>query len=349
MLVNDIRPLERAWPRDLEVVAVVAPSVRQRLEAVGARFREQRPENGLEAFSESVVALGDESEYFLIEREVPAQIEVYTSVSDVGVDEKVQRFVEALNLEPGELVATREDGRAPDWSRVISTPRPAPKARRRRFASPEQAIRQWRKLDKSQQTSDGERLLLEALRDFPDDPELLLLFASETFDRPTDAAAAVARAVDVASDDPVTLTRAAYTMLDLGYWDWAAEYARRAHALSDAEFVLAVPLASALGYTAAYEGNDRAAEDLLSFAYEREPGEFHHALWYAEFLVHRGREDEALAVARYGVQLQAPSLGRLRDLVNRLSRARRSRPSSSGPTREDLSTRPFAQRWFGMR
>jgi Flp pilus assembly protein TadD len=316
--VIDVRRIDRRWPRDLEAIALVAPSVRQRLEALGVRFREHREGDQPEARFETVIALADGGEFFLIEREVPAQIEVYTAAAELTIDEELQRFVEALNLEPSELLAVRDAGRRPDWSRVISTPRPARKTRRRRrFKTPEQAVQQWRKLDISQDGTAHERLLVDALRDFPDDPELLLLYASGTVDRPQDATAAIARAVDVAGDDPAVLTRAAYTSLEMSDWISAAEYVRRAHALSDAEFVLAVPLASALGYIAAYEGNDRAAEDLLSFAYAREPGEFHHAAWYAEFLVVHGRPVEALAVARYGLELE-PSDTRLGDLVHQI-------------------------------
>ena len=139
--------------------------------------------------------------------------------------------------------------------------------------------------------------LREALDRFPDDPTLCLQTARAIrMTAPDEAAQLAARAVAIAPDDPWYLTRAASLMFLLKKFDQAQNYGKRAAQIASDNFPLVAELAFVAGRLAMHKGNDVAAEEGLSLAFEREPEGPGYGRVLAELYASQGRYKDALTV-----------------------------------------------------
>lgn len=154
-----------------------------------------------------------------------------------------------------------------------------------------------RKLLLAGQHQENFEFLDEAVRQFPDDPEIRLLYATTLLEyRPDGVAAEAAKAAELGSDNPKILVRAAHLMLDRGDVDSARAAAERANKLAPPEFVLMADLVNLLGLLAALDGEDNLAEENLRSALRRQPDNGPFAIDLARHLVSTGRPEEAIDV-----------------------------------------------------
>ena len=138
--------------------------------------------------------------------------------------------------------------------------------------------------------------LRDAVRRFPTDPELRLLYATILLVfEPDQVAAEAAKAVDLSPDDPVVLVRAGHLLLREDP-EAARSYAARANELAQPDFLLMSGLISLNGLVAAFDGEDDVAEERLRLAVERDPLYSNLAVHLAKFLAARGRQEEAIEV-----------------------------------------------------
>lgn len=159
------------------------------------------------------------------------------------------------------------------------------------------AIERSHKLLAAQQEHEAIEFLEAAVRRFPDDPEIRVLYASILLAvRPGEVAAEAAKAVELGPDDPVILVRAGHLMLDRGDVEGARSCAARANELAPPDFVLISGLMSLNGLLAAHDGEDNLAEEKLRTALESDPAFSSFAVDLAKFLANRGRQAEALEV-----------------------------------------------------
>lgn len=146
-----------------------------------------------------------------------------------------------------------------------------------------------------------------AVRRFPDDSEIRLLYATALLPfRAEDARWETAYAVSLDTDDPVVLTQAARLMIDLGDRSSAASYANRAATFAPADFALATDLDNVRGVLAALDGDNDMAEPALRAAYELEPQRWMFANNLARFLHDAGRDSEALKIVNEFVASNEP-------------------------------------------
>jgi predicted Zn-dependent protease len=140
------------------------------------------------------------------------------------------------------------------------------------------------------------QFLEEAVRRFPQDPELRLLTATVLLAlRPEDVAAEALKAAELAPDDPATLMRAGLVLLGSDR-EAARSCAIRANELAKPDFVLMGGLDNLNGLLAAFAGEDELAEEKLRSAVDREPGSEPFARKLAVFLAERGRLQEGAEV-----------------------------------------------------
>ena len=159
------------------------------------------------------------------------------------------------------------------------------------------AIARGRELLLAGRHQENFEFLGEAVRRFPNDPEVRLLYATTLLEyRPDDVVAEAAKAADLGSGSPKILVRAAHLMLDRGDVDSARAAAKRANELASPEFVLMADLINLLGLLAALDGEDDLAEENLRSALGRQPDNGPFAIDLARYLVSRGRPEEAVEV-----------------------------------------------------
>jgi Flp pilus assembly protein TadD len=139
--------------------------------------------------------------------------------------------------------------------------------------------------------------LEQAVRRFPEDPELRLLCATVLLAiRPDEVAAEASKAAALAPDDPGTLVRAGHLLLGSRDREAAQFCAARAGELAKQDFVLMGGLDNLNGLLAAFRGEDDLAEVKLRSAVDREPANEPFAKNLAVFLAERGRLQEGAEV-----------------------------------------------------
>jgi Flp pilus assembly protein TadD len=181
------------------------------------------------------------------------------------------------------------------------------KVRRRNKRKLAVAIDQGRRLLATGQHQEAFEFLEEAVRRFPEDAEIRLLYASILLAfRPEDVAVEAAKAIELGPDDPSILVRAAHLLLQRGEVRAARSWTARANELVKPEFVLMSALESLEGRIAALDGDDDLAEEKLRNALEHDPAYSTFAVDLAKFLAERGRRADAVDVIR-------EALGRVND------------------------------------
>lgn len=155
---------------------------------------------------------------------------------------------------------------------------------RKQKREPAAAIDRGRKLHVSGHPEETFEFLQKAIRQFPDDPELRLLYATILLVfKPEDVAAEASKAVDLSPHDPLILVRAAHLMLHMGNHEGARSYAARANELAQPDFVRISGLISLNGLIAALDGEDDIAEERLRLAMKEEPRYSNFAVNLAKF------------------------------------------------------------------
>lgn len=147
-------------------------------------------------------------------------------------------------------------------------------------------------------------LLQDAVRRFPNDAEIRLLYATTLLDARPDAVAQEAvKATELGRDNPRILVRAAHLLLTCGRVEEARRSATRAKELIGPEFVLMSDLINLEGLLAECDRQDDLAESKLQLAVESQPANGPFAIHLARFLVSRGRRDEAREVIDRALKL----------------------------------------------
>ncbi|MGN6255345.1 MAG: hypothetical protein ACTHO8_10275 [Solirubrobacterales bacterium] len=137
----------------------------------------------------------------------------------------------------------------------------------------------------------------KAAQQFPDDPEIRLIYATSLLPiRPEDAVSEAIKAIELDPDEPMRLTRAANLLFNMGRVERARSYSARAKELAQPDFLFYPELLNLDGHFAALDGNDESAEEYLRLAMEREPNRGMFAVDLANFLSSRDRREEALEV-----------------------------------------------------
>jgi tetratricopeptide (TPR) repeat protein len=160
--------------------------------------------------------------------------------------------------------------------------------------------------------------LEEAVRKFPQSPELRLLKAAVLLSlRPDDVIAEAAKAAELAPQDPGTQVRAGHLLIAKGNLEEARSCAARASEVAQPDFVLMSGLRSLNGRIAAREGKDDLAEECLRLAMSEDPTYSNFAVNLAKFLAARGRQEEALEVIDGALQVvtEKNDLEQLRDRI----------------------------------
>lgn len=159
------------------------------------------------------------------------------------------------------------------------------------------AIERGHKLLASHQEQEAIKFLGRAVQQFPDDPEIRVLYASILLTiRPDDVAAEAAKAVELGPNNPVILVRAGHLLLGRGDRQAARSCAAKASELVQPDFVLMSGLLNLEGRLAEVDGRDGLAEDKLRAAVENDPSFAASAVDLAKFLASRTRQAEALEV-----------------------------------------------------
>jgi Flp pilus assembly protein TadD len=159
------------------------------------------------------------------------------------------------------------------------------------------AIEQGQRLLAAQQEQEAIEFLEEAVRQFPNNAEIRVLYASILLAaRPDDVAAEAAKAVELGPNDPVILVRAGHLLLGRGDRKTARSCATRASELVQPDFVLMSGLLNLEGLLAAVDGQDYLAEEKLRAAWESDPSFSSLAVDLVKFLANRERQAEALEV-----------------------------------------------------
>lgn len=161
----------------------------------------------------------------------------------------------------------------------------------------DKSIRRAQQLLVEGRDAENLELLESAIKRFPDDPEIRLLYATALVPfRPNEAPWQAATAIQLDPDSPSRLTRAASLMFHLGELEAARSYTARASRLAPQDFALEAGLTNIAGMIAAAQGDDALAERALRQAAEAEPQQEVFARELATFLAARGRLVEALSV-----------------------------------------------------
>ncbi|MGN6587967.1 MAG: tetratricopeptide repeat protein [Solirubrobacterales bacterium] len=159
------------------------------------------------------------------------------------------------------------------------------------------AIKWGRKLFAAGREQEAYEFLQKAVQEFPDDPEIRLLYATSLLAvRPADAVPEIIKAIDMGPSEPIRLTNAAGILFKMGQVETARSYAARAKELASRDFVFMPYLINLDSHFAALEGNDELAEEGFRLAVKREPDGETFAVDLASFLSKRGRQEEALEV-----------------------------------------------------
>jgi Flp pilus assembly protein TadD len=150
-------------------------------------------------------------------------------------------------------------------------------------------------------TSGRDAELLEfsesAVKQFPHDAELRMLYATALMKHgPEGASAQIEASIGLEPDHPWRLCRAASLSFFLGDFDASRAYLERAYRVGSEIPMLLRELIHLGGRLAAVAGDDELAEELLRSAFELEPDDLIFGRDLARFLAERGRIDEALIV-----------------------------------------------------
>ena len=139
--------------------------------------------------------------------------------------------------------------------------------------------------------------LEEVVRQFPEDAQIRLLYATSLLGfRSDEVAAEAAKAVELGPDDPVILVRAASLLLNRGQLEDVRSIVKRARALVGPDFVLEGGLVNLEGVIAAFDKEYDLAEERLRLAVELDPDFDSFARDLARLLQTRGRLIEAVEV-----------------------------------------------------
>jgi Flp pilus assembly protein TadD len=170
--------------------------------------------------------------------------------------------------------------------------------KKREKREPAATIARARELQRSGRNPEEALEFLEAaVRRYPEDPELRLLYATILLAfTPEDVAAEAAKAVELGSDDPIILVRAGHLLLSRGDRETARFCAARTHELARPGFVLMAALVHLDGLLAALVGEDEVAEKNLRSAVASKPGNEQWVRHLAVFLAERGRLQEGAYV-----------------------------------------------------
>jgi tetratricopeptide (TPR) repeat protein len=159
------------------------------------------------------------------------------------------------------------------------------------------AIEQGHRLIAAGREQEAYEFLEKGIQEFPDDPEIRLLWGTTLLGvRPQDAAPGIVRAIELGPDEPGRLTRAAGILFKIGQIDTARSYASRAKELAPPDFLLMAYLLNLDSHFAALEGKDELAEAGFRRAIEQEPNSATFVVDLAQFLAERGRRVEALEI-----------------------------------------------------
>jgi tetratricopeptide (TPR) repeat protein len=187
----------------------------------------------------------------------------------------------------------------------------------------------------------GEELAVfaaDAVRRFPESPELQLMFARGLrFEGRPDAEVATqaAKAATVGARDANIQVQAGYTLIDAGDVEAARKCVARAEESADEHFIFAADLDGLRGRIAARDGDFAEAEELFRSVVSREPQWPGNWTQLARFLWARGRNQEALTIV-------AESLSRLRD-ENDESSGRRKNIESAERLQSEIANETSAE------
>ena len=171
------------------------------------------------------------------------------------------------------------------------------KTRKQRLA---ETIEQGQRLVKAKDDQATCEFLEKAVQEFPEDPQIRLLYAAILIEfRPDDVGGEAAKAAELGWDDPGSLVRAASLLGFARRWDEVRTCVARANELAEPDFVLKAGLDNLNGILAAMDHEFDRAEELLRSATEEDQI---NAYDLAKFLAWRDRETEALEVIDRGLQ-----------------------------------------------
>lgn len=142
-----------------------------------------------------------------------------------------------------------------------------------------------------------------ALAQHPDELEIVIRAAGAHIgEAPNQAAELAERAVQLAPEDPSTLTRAAQVMLATARLDEARDLCGRASRSAGEGFTLAFDLAHLAGRVALGYGNEEKALELLQLAFDNQPETTGHASALADLLERRGEHARSLEVLEQAIR-----------------------------------------------
>jgi len=165
-------------------------------------------------------------------------------------------------------------------------------------------------------TQENHEFLGDAVRRFPADAEIRLLYASNLLAvRPKDAAAEAIKAVELDPDEPIRLIRTASLLFNMKHVDSARQYVARARGLAPSDFPFMAELVNLEAHLAAIDGKEGAAEEGFRRSVKLDPDSETLAVDLARFLSRHNRGAEALQVIEQGLESanQTENLLRLRN------------------------------------
>jgi tetratricopeptide (TPR) repeat protein len=158
----------------------------------------------------------------------------------------------------------------------------------------------------------------------PTDPDLQIRFAVELVEvGDPDASAAIARATELAPEDPAILTRAAILSFDNGELGAAKQLVHRAYAHAPEGFGGIEWLTFVLGRVLLSEGNPTDARPLLEASFDGERGSRYFGEVLARHLLESGLYDESHDVAAGAIKAGSdnPALPALLDQIDEIRAA----------------------------
>lgn len=161
-------------------------------------------------------------------------------------------------------------------------------------------------------------LMREALVQHPDELEIVIRAAGAHIAEAPEEAAEMARAaVELAPEDPATLTRATSVMFYVDRLEEAREFFSRAARRADDDFVLAADLVYLGGQIVFEQGDVAKAQELFEIASDAQPESPGHGFALAAVLDQRGETERALEVAEEALRHRPGDLA-LEDIRLRL-------------------------------
>jgi len=184
-------------------------------------------------------------------------------------------------------------------------------------------IQQARALISKGPDSEAYDFLNTAVRRFPDNAEIRLLYASVVLPtHPEEGVLEVVKAVELEPNEPNRLARAADLIYSMGHIELAREYASAARDYGGTNFLFSPELTRLEADLALRDGDKNAAESGYRSAVQLEPHNEALSLSLAKFLAKQGRRGEAVQelerALRVGTEesgVQGDELARLRDEI----------------------------------